>query len=481
MSTQTGNIDRAGSDTSEQDDPMLGALQQVEAEYREMQAEVADKDAALAQQEAALAEQNAALAEARQASAELRDELALNQGLLESERRKTRRERARTKEMAAQLREIHAALFSGNIYDLILKACLTLTGATRGLYLTARGNDDNSLRVRAAIGMNEYPALLPSEFIRGLTLRVLHADDESFIYNTPQDFAQFSAPSRPSEQFRNCVTASVVLLRDLDGVVVVADKANGDFDPEDVETLLHVGSQASVTVENARLRRELEMAYFATVGVLADAMEAKDPYTYGHAEMVARHCLRIANHLELSAEERNIVAYAALLHDVGKIGVSDGILNKPGMLLPEERNLMRSHVRIGHDLLQRVPALTRAADILLHHHEWYDGNGYPDGLAGDAIPLLARIVAVVDAYSAMITARSYKGAIPDAEARAELRRCMGTQFDPQVVEAFLSVLDLPVENEELEEAFPDFARLLHEHKHLQAGFEAHGGQEIARA
>jgi len=453
---------------------MIAALRQAESEYRTVQAEVADKDAALAQQDAALTE-------AQRVAAELRDALALNQGLLESERRKTRRERARTKEMAAQLREIHAALFSGNIYDLILKACLTLTGATRGLYLTARENDDNSLRVRAAIGMSEYPALLPSEFIRGLTLRVLHADDESFIYNVPQDFAQFPAPSRPSEQFHNCVTASVVLLHDLDGVVVVADKTNGDFDPEDVETLLHVGSQASVTVENVRLRRELEIAYFATVGVLADAMEAKDPYTYGHAEMVARHCLRIANHLELSAEERNIVAYAALLHDVGKIGVSDGILNKPGMLLPEERNLMRSHVRIGHDLLQRVPALTRAADILLHHHEWYDGNGYPDGLAGDAIPLLARIVAVVDAYSAMISARSYKGAIPDAEARAELRRCMGTQFDPQVVEAFLSVLDLPIRSEELEEAFPDFARLLREHGHVQAGLEGSSGQQIAFA
>ncbi len=468
MGTQTGDSDRVGADANEQDDSMIGALRQAEVEYRTMQAEVADKDAALA--------------EATQANAALREAVAQNQRLLENERRKTRRERARTKEMAAQLREIHAALFSGNIYDLILKACLTLTGATRGLYLTAREKDDNSLRVRAAIGMSEYPALLPSEFIRGLALRVLHADDESFIYNTPQDFAQFPAPSRPSEQFRNCITASVVLLRDFDGVVVVADKANGDFDPEDdVETLLHVGSQASVTVENAHLRRELEMAYFATVGVLADAMEAKDPYTYGHAEMVARHCLRIADHLELSAEERNIVAYAALLHDVGKIGVSDGILNKPGMLLPEERNLMRSHVRIGHDLLQRVPALTRTAEILLHHHEWYDGNGYPDGLAGDAIPLLARIVAVVDAYSAMITARSYKGAIPDAEARAELRRCMGTQFDPQVVEAFLSVLDLPVQNEELEEAFPDFARLLHEHGHIRRGHQGHDGQQIARA
>jgi len=426
-------------------DPMFAALRKAEATYQAVQARVAEQDVALA--------------EATQENAALRQSLAAQQTLLEAERRKNRRERARTKDVSGQLREIHAALFSGNIYDLILKACLTLTGATRGLYLTARSGDD-SLRVRAAINMNEYPTLLPSEFVRDLALRVLRADDESFTYNTPDDFAALPPPSRQSERFRNCITASVVILRDLDGVVIVADK-NGTFDPDDVDSLLHVGGQSSVAVENVRLRRELETAYFATAGVLADAMEAKDPYTYGHAEQVSRHCLRIAAHLGLPEEECNVIAYAALLHDVGKIGVSDGILNKPGTLLPEERDLMRAHVRIGHDLLQRVPALTQAANILLHHHEWYDGNGYPDGLAGDVIPLLARIVAVADAYNAMISKRSYKSAYPDHEARAELYRNAGTQFYPQIVEAFVAILDAPDNAENLEKSFPGFARLLH--------------------
>ena len=141
--------------------------------------------------------------------------------------------------------------------------------------------------------------------------------------------------------------------------------------------------------------------------------------------------------------------------------MSDGILNKPGTLLPEERDLMRAHVRIGHDLLQRIPALTQAANVLLHHHEWYDGNGYPDGLAGEAIPLLARIVAVVDAYSAMISKRSYKSAYSDHEARAELYRNAGTQFDPQIVEALVAILDAPDNGENLEKSFPGFAHLLH--------------------
>lgn len=446
MSTRAEEENGTKPESNVKADPMLAALQHAEAAYRNVQARVAEQDVALTA--------------ATQAIADLRDSLAAQQGVLEGERRKTRRERARTKEIAGQLREIHAALFSGNIYDLILKACLTLTGATRGLYITTTRSSDDDLRVRAAINMNEYPTLLPSEFVRALALRVLRADDESFTYNTPEDFAALPPPSRESERFRNCITASVVILRDLDGVVIVADK-NGEFNADDVDTLLHVGSQSSVAVENVHLRRDLETAYFATVGVLADAMEAKDPYTYGHAEMVARHCLRVATQLGLPEEECNVIAYAALLHDVGKIGVSDGILNKPGTLLPEERDLMRSHVRIGHDLLQRVPALTRAADVLLHHHEWYDGNGYPDGLAGDAIPLLARIVAVVDSYNAMISKRSYKGAYPDHEARAELRRCAGTQFDPQIVDTFVALLDVPESGGHLEESFPGFARLLH--------------------
>src|SRR4030095_11402518 len=110
----------------------------------------------------------------------------------------------------------------------------------------------------------------------------------------------------------------------------------------------------------------------------------------------------------LTDAERGLVCYGGLLHDVGKIGVSDGVLNKPGRLMPEEWELMRSHVRVGRDLLGHVPALEQVADVVLHHHERYDGGGYPDGLKGEEIPLTSRIVCVADAYCAMIAKRSYK-------------------------------------------------------------------------
>ena len=196
-------------------------------------------------------------------------------------------------------------------------------------------------------------------------------------------------------------------------------------------------------MRNHHLQLELQNSYIATVSMLADAVEAKDPYTHGHCDLVSRYARLIADKLKVSDEERSVICYSALLHDVGKIGVSDGVLNKPGPLLPEERELMRSHVRVGHDLLAKIPALAPVAEVVLRHHEWYDGSGYPDGLKGDEIPLAARIVCVVDAFCAMITKRSYKDAYSADRAKEELLRCSGTQFDPKVVKALLQVLDLP--------------------------------------
>jgi putative nucleotidyltransferase with HDIG domain len=225
------------------------------------------------------------------------------------------------------------------------------------------------------------------------------------------------------------------------GVLIVADKAHGQFDETDLETLLHVGDQATVAMDNARLRAELEDAYIGTVGLLADAVEAKDPYTRGHCQRVSQLSRLTAQRLGLDDATREVVCLAALLHDIGKIGVSDGILNKPGPLMPAERELLRAHVRIGHDLLRSLPALDDVSEVVLHHHEYFDGTGYPDGLAGEEIPIGSRIVAAVDAYCAMIDKRSYKAPSSDAEARAELARCAGAQFDPRVVAVLTSVLD----------------------------------------
>ena len=387
-------------------------------------------------------EAEAMLTKERDAAADLLVQLRQSEIAREMERSNAERHRQRAERLGRLVKQMHRSLFSGHIPDLILKACLNLTGAKRGLYVTTRG-PDKQLIVKAAVGIDGYPNRPPSPFIAALCRKVL-SDNDAFVCNDADVNCHVAAtPSTPEEHFRNFVVAPAVLLKQLDGIIIAADKEQGDFDEEDVDSLVSVGDQASVAIDNARLNKELQSAYLSTVSVLADAVQAKDPYTQGHCEMVSRLARLTADRLGLEGADKDIVCYSALLHDVGKIGVSDGVLNKPGPLLPEERDLVRSHVRVGHDLLNNVAALRSVAHVVLHHHEWYDGTGYPDQLRGEEIPIAARVVAVVDAYCAMITRRSYKDAYSVEDAARELTRCAGTQFDPKVVDAFLAIHQSP--------------------------------------
>lgn len=174
--------------------------------------------------------------------------------------------------------------------------------------------------------------------------------------------------------------------------------------------------------------------------VLANAVDAKDSYTGGHAHRMATLALAVGRRLGFTAAQLESLYWGTILHDVGKIGVPDAIITKPGRLNEEEWTIMRRHPEIGAEILKPVPALKEAALMVRHHHERWDGRGYPDGLKGENIPLGARILAVVDAYSAMLDERIYKKAKTPAETIAELERCAGSQFDPQVVKVFLEVL-----------------------------------------
>jgi HD-GYP domain-containing protein (c-di-GMP phosphodiesterase class II) len=431
---------RASSDQAQQarpaaDDPVLAALRQAEAHYRQLRAQLDQRSADLERD----------LARARDESESLRHRLAAQELAVERERHLAQQQRESAHSLASALKEVHRALFSGNVYDLILKTCLTLTGGTRGLYITA-GGQHAPLRVRSAIEVAEHPSSPPSRFIAALCRTVLE-QERVFLCNDPGPL-----PEQPEEgeAFRNCVVAPVVLRANLNGVVIVADKAGGDFDQRDADLLLSIGNHAAVAVENAHLQREVQEAYLSIVGVLAEAMAARNPQVQRHQESVCHYARVVAERLGLSEYERSVAYYAALLHDIGNIGVSDGVLNKPGPLLDAERELIRAHVQIGYDLLCNVPLLESVAEVVRHHHERYDGSGYPDGLQGEAIPLAARVVSVVDAYGAMLAPRSYRPALTVEQARRELRRGAGTQFDPKVVEHFLAAIDAP-EQRELED------------------------------
>ena len=185
---------------------------------------------------------------------------------------------------------------------------------------------------------------------------------------------------------------------------------------------------------------ELRRTYDGTVIGFASMIEGKDSSTMAHLWRVRDYCTLLAQEMGFPADRLRDVQLGAMLHDVGKYRVPDAILTKPGSLSDEEWIVMRKHPTFGADFVQRIPFLAGARTIILHHHERFDGAGYPAGLAGTDIPLEARIFTVVDAYDAIVSERCYKGAQSSATAMAELRRCAGTQFDPEVVEAFSRIL-----------------------------------------
>jgi HD-GYP domain-containing protein (c-di-GMP phosphodiesterase class II) len=186
---------------------------------------------------------------------------------------------------------------------------------------------------------------------------------------------------------------------------------------------------------------ELKNAYQGTSYLLGDMIEADDAYTGSHSRDVVELVLAVGERLDLDADDQRMAEFTALLHDVGKIRIPATIINKPGPLDDEERALINTHTIIGQEMLERAGGLLgRVGPLVRSCHEHWDGHGYPDRLAGEDIPLVARIVCTCDAWSAMTTDRSYRKALSPEEATAELRKCAGTQFDPRVVQALLEVL-----------------------------------------
>ncbi|MEK6713137.1 MAG: diguanylate cyclase [Nitrospirota bacterium] len=180
---------------------------------------------------------------------------------------------------------------------------------------------------------------------------------------------------------------------------------------------------------------------YEIVTSLSSALDARDHYTNGHSERAIDYTREIACDLSMPQGEQEELVYLCLLHDIGKIGIPDHILNKPGKLTPEEFEIMKRHAEIGEKIISPLEALKKLKPLIRHHQEFYNGTGYPDGLHGEAIPLACRILAVVDTFDAMTTDRPYRKALPVEAAIAELHRCSGSQFDPKIVDVFIRILE----------------------------------------
>lgn len=186
---------------------------------------------------------------------------------------------------------------------------------------------------------------------------------------------------------------------------------------------------------------ELERAYLDTIGILRQTVEAKDPYTRGHSDRVSEYSVLIGKKLGLDEKTLHILKIGGLFHDIGKIGIPDSILLKESKLSDEEYSQIKNHPMIGVHMLGDAAIFTDILPIVKHHHERYDGRGYPSQLGGEDIPYVARIAAVADTFDAMTSKRSYRNSLPIDVVRAEIERCSGTQFDPNIAKVFLDIMD----------------------------------------
>ena len=310
------------------------------------------------------------------------------------------------------------------------------------LAVIQRLDPDGSLRVVAGAGplaeeVDDFLALVQPVEV-GVNGRVARSGEPAMVDDTglDSDYLHRNPRTDPGSE----LALPIRVAGSVWGVMNLEQQERGAFAEGDLLLAHIVADQVGAAIYRCQLVDELEGAFLTTLGVIADAVELQDAYTAAHAKEVADLAVRVGKRMDISDAELGRLRYAALLHDVGKIGVPSEILRKPGPLTAEERELMNAHTAIGARLLERIPFLAPVAPLVRSAHERFDGGGYPDGLAGYEIPRGAMIIATCDAFHAMTSDRSYQEAMSKRGAIEELRANAGGQFDPEVVEAVIAEL-----------------------------------------
>lgn len=243
---------------------------------------------------------------------------------------------------------------------------------------------------------------------------------------------------------KSMITVPLAVKDNVLGSLQLLNKKHCDFFNErDVSLAVALASQSAMALHNSQMYGELQQMFLSMIRTLAKVLDARDPYTAGHSERVANYSVWIAAKLGMEADKKKKLYKAALLHDVGKIGIPDNILRKPDRLTSEEYESIKLHTVIGADILSNMEPRGAMGDVIQtarSHHERMDGSGYPDGLKGEEISLFARIVGVADTFDAMTTARSYSKGMSYRDGALELIRCKDTLYDSEIVDAFTAVL-----------------------------------------
>ncbi len=340
------------------------------------------------------------------------------------------------------LHDFSKAISSTLDVDMVVETILEKTSAMMGtdkVLLLLLDGEDNTLYVRGSAGFSEGE-------LRATRFYNVGSFDHCIVHKGSVITLKEILP-------RGYYSRIAAIMPVLDGMVFApletGGRARGLLGIEagrrrlskvELEILCSIASQSAVGIENGKLYRKLHDAFLHTAEALAEAITSRDPYTGGHTRRVVEYSQKLSSSLGLSPEEEEDLKLAAILHDVGKIGIDDAILRKGGLLSEREEALMRMHPEIGARILGFVEEMHGVIPGVLYHHERFDGTGYPEGLKGDEIPLQAKIIAVADAYDALTTERPYKKALDRDEAIEEVRRSCGSHFDPSIAGPFCELM-----------------------------------------
>ncbi|MBD3866576.1 MAG: response regulator [Acidobacteria bacterium] len=313
--------------------------------------------------------------------------------------------------------------------NIMLRQAMVAIGTDRGVLLL-HDPEEGSLQVRGVEGFDREGQVLGDRFRISEKLPQLGPDE------TEGGEIQSRAIRMYEDPERGTVFVPMVAKEKLvGGIELDVSRRSGKVTAQQQKVLYALASQAAIFIENARLEREIRSMFLNIIVSMAGAVDAKDAYTHGHSLRVARMSLLLGRMVDLPRDRMEPLLLAAILHDVGKIATPDDILKKPARLDDGEYEVMKEHPVAGGRMLSHIPALKDVIPGIQHHHEHWDGTGYPEGLAGDDIPLMGRIILIGDAFDAMTTDRIYRKAMPVPVALKELLKFAGKQFDPTLVQA----------------------------------------------
>src|SRR5687768_17142337 len=346
---------------------------------------------------------------------------------------------------------INSSLGLRRVLEEVMDSLISLMRAERGFLMLREADGELAVRIArgiAQVNLNEEAFKVSRSVVR----KVVETNAPVLTTNAQADPRFDAQKSVAAFQLRSILCVPLKLKAELIGVLYVDNRAHaGIFKEHDLELISAFADQAAVAINSARLfedlqesHRELERAYQATLEGWVRALDLRDKETEGHTQRVTILTHRLARSMGVIDAELVHITRGALLHDIGKMAIPDGILLKPGQLTEEERELIQKHPTYAYEMLRPIDFLVPALDIPYCHHEKWDGTGYPRGLKGDQIPFAARIFPVIDVWDALTSDRPYRKAMPQDEVRRLVRADSGKHFDPHVVEAFLKLQDLSI-------------------------------------